>query len=91
MSFPVQSGRIDLLLIALAEQACKKYIDPALPIPVWSEGLARDLAQRVQRAGVPNTPVTHIQVGHLHIPLGVAKWLAEATGILPKQIGGPES
>jgi len=81
---------MDLLLLALAEHACKRYIDPALPMPVWSEGVARQIAARIQAAGVPSTPVTHIRVGQLNIPLPVAQWIGQVVGILPKQIGGGE-
>ena len=88
MSVPVQNGRLDLLLLALAETACKRYVDPALPIPVWSEGLARQAAAALKQAGIPDQPVTHLQVGQLRVPLGVIQWFGQACGVFPKQIGG---
>jgi len=88
MSVTVQPGRIDLLLLALAEQACKQYVDPALPIPIWNDQFMTQVQQRIQQMGIPAQPVTHIQVGQLQVPLGVVEWLIKASGIFPKAIGG---
>lgn len=90
MSIPVNPGRMDLLLLALAETACKRYVDPALPIPVWSESVAREVASRIARAGIPSQPIQHVQIGQLRLPMGVVHWTLQAFGVLPKQIGGGE-
>lgn len=88
MSIPVQPGRLDLLLLALLESACKQHVDPRLPIPVWNDDFARQAAAAIRQAGIPDQPVTHVQVGQLRVPLGVIQWLGQASGIFPKQIGG---
>lgn len=86
---PVQPGRVDLLLVALLEAACKQHVDPRLPIPLWNPDLAARAAAALNQAGIPSEPVTHVQVGQLRIPLIVFSWLGQACGVLPRQIGGP--
>jgi hypothetical protein len=88
MPIPVQPGRLDLLLLALLESACKQHVDSRLPVPVWSEGVARELARQINQAGIPSQPVTHVQVGQLRVPLGVIQWLGQVAGVFPRQIGG---
>ena len=88
MAVPVQSGRLDQMLLALLESACKQHVDPRLPIPVWSEDLRQHAAAALKQAGIPDQPVTHVQVGNLQVPLGVIQWLGQACGVFPRQIGG---
>ncbi len=78
MNLPVRAGRVDLLLMAAMEQLCKTYVDPNLPIPVWNEQSARAAANAIQRAGVPNQPITSVRLGNLDVPLGVVEWLFKA-------------
>ena len=90
MPIPVQPGRLDLLLLALLESACKQHVDPRLPVPVWGDGLRQQAAAALKQAGIPDQPITHVQVGNLRVPLGVVQWLGQACGVFPRQIGGGE-
>ena len=78
MNLPVKTGRVDLLLMSAMEQLCKQYVDPLMPIPVWSEQTARAAASAIQRAGVPNEPITSVRLGNLDVPLGVVEWIFRA-------------
>jgi len=84
MPVPVQPGRIDQALLALLESACKQHVDPRMPIPVWSDGLKEHVAQMLRQAGIPDQPITHLQVGNLRVPMGVVSWLGQACGLLPR-------
>lgn len=78
MNLPVQTGRVDLLLLAAMEHLCKTHVDPRMPMPVWSEGVARAAANAIQRAGVPSQPITSVRLGNLDVPLGVVEWIFKA-------------
>ena len=82
MSIPVQPGRLDLLLMALAQQACSQYIDPKLPTSgVWDAGLNRVAAHAIARARIPQTPITHVQLGQLRLPIEAVSFLARLCGM----------
>lgn len=81
MSIPVQPGRVDLLLLALAEAACKRHLDPALKVPgAWDAGLNRVAANAIQRAGIPSRPVTSVRIGQLNLPIETVQFLARLCG-----------
>lgn len=78
MNIPVQTGRVDLCLLAALQHIVQTHVDPNLPIPVWSDDVARAAVNAMYRAGVPNQPVTSLRLGNLDVPLGVVEWIFKA-------------
>ena len=84
----VQRGRLDLLALALAEQAYRQWVEPQLAIPAWERGLGGFVYNTIQRAGVPSQPVTHIQLGNLRLPVALLEYVAESAGLIPRRLSG---
>jgi hypothetical protein len=87
MSFPVQRGRLDLLLLALAEQACREHLDPRLAVPVWERFGAQLVNGAIEEVGIPTQPIRGVRLGNLKIPLEVLEYFGECCGVLPKRLG----
>lgn len=67
------AGRLDVLLLRLAEEATRKILEPAAarlakrPVPLWDE--VRPIFEReVKRLGIPARPVTIHDVLALSAP-----------------------
>lgn len=69
MSLPVPTGRIDLLLLALCEEAVKKHLEPRLGEPLWDAGLNKVAAEFLKSRKVPTQPVSGFQLAGVTIPL----------------------
>ncbi len=80
---PVQPGRLDLLLLALAEHGCRRYVESRLRVPLWENGLGKFVERKIGAMGVPQQPVQSVQIGQLRLPISFFELWARAAGLLP--------
>jgi hypothetical protein len=64
MIVPVQNapnsnaGRLDTLLVRLLEHGCRRFVEPALGLPIWDNGGAVLAQEAVGALGLQPVPVT---------------------------------
>lgn len=84
----VETGRLDQLLLALAEMGVRRYVEPHLRVPIWNPGLSNFVQRRIASWGVPTDPVQSLQVGQIRVPLAFFEAWARAAKLLPPAGGG---
>ena len=76
-------ARPDLLLHRLCGYAVQTYLEPHIGRQVWDNGLDRVVARSIARAGVPQQPITHVQIGRMSVPIEAFQFAAQVCGLLP--------
>lgn len=80
---PNPFARLDLLIFNLCAHGVRTYVEPHIGREIWDNGLDRVIAREIARAGIPQEPVSHIQIGNLSVPVDVLHILGQVCGLLP--------
>ncbi len=68
-------GRVDLLLLQVAQELCKRHVEPRLGVEVWNAGLDRVAAEFLRSRKVPQVPISGFNMCGVYIPLDLVRVL----------------
>lgn len=71
-SLQVAAGRLDQMLLAVAQRVCARYIEPRLGVSLWSQ-LEKPVQQGIRALRVPRKPLSPEQMELARIGLQAAR------------------